>query len=196
MGRYDSDSDSGYPEDGVLKNLFGIRDAQALEQLEAGVCALRPVELEKTPFPARFDLGYLRDIHRSLFSDLYEWAGELRRVNIRKGDTLFAPADRIEPAADTLFIRLAQDRRLHSQDIGVFSTAAAHYWGEIHVIHPFREGNGRTRRAFTGRLAARAGYRIDWSGIGQEEMAEASIAAYERDEDPLRRLILHRISSA
>jgi len=71
----------------------------------------------------------------------------------------------------------------------VLSQRAGHYLGEINVLHPFREGNGRAQREFIAQLAMGAGHPIDWTGISQAEMVHASIAAYNSDAADMARLI-------
>ncbi|MNN99451.1 Adenosine monophosphate-protein transferase VbhT [compost metagenome] len=78
---------------------------------------------------------------------------------------------------------------MQALDAEHFSHRAAYYLGEINVLHPFREGNGRTQREFIGQLARNAGYDIDWTGISQAEMIQASIDAYNGHTDSLARLI-------
>ena len=74
-------------------------------------------------------------------------------------------------------------------DADEFSKRAGHYLGEINVLHPFREGNGRTQREFIGQLAQQAGHRIDWSGVSQASMTQASIEAYNGDSSGMAGLI-------
>ena len=101
----------------------------------------------------------------------------------------------IEGAARQLFALLAQEQQLHGLNIDKFSARAGHYLGEINVLHPFREGNGRTQREFMGQLAEASGYKIDWSVTGQADMIRASIEAYNGDSSGLARLIRAGISN-
>ena len=86
-----SDRDYCYPPDyTVLRNRLDIRDAPALEAAERELVALRLLE----PVPAGdFDLNHLKAIHRHLFQDVYAWAGEVRTVEIAKGDSRFHAND-------------------------------------------------------------------------------------------------------
>src|SRR6218665_491672 len=99
------------------------------------------------------------------------------------------PADAIQSAAQHLFGQLAKEQLLRGLDAAEFSKRAGHYLGEINVLHPFREGNGRTQREFIGQLAQQAGHRIDWSGVSQASMTQASIEAYNGDSSGLAGLI-------
>jgi fido (protein-threonine AMPylation protein) len=101
------------PASGVLKNRLGIADPAALEQAEAALVATRSYELSQSSLQGAFDLAHLQAIHRYLFGDLYEWAGELRTVDISKGDHLFAHHAHIASAAAPIF-----KKRLHSRICG------------------------------------------------------------------------------
>jgi cell filamentation protein len=70
-----------------------------------------------------------------------------------------------------------------------------HYFAGVNAIHPFREGNGRTQRAFFGQLAREAGWAIDWSGLNPEENVTTSVAALRGDNEPLRRMLDRLIST-
>jgi cell filamentation protein len=84
MSRY-SDSDPYLdPATGVLKNRLGIADEATLEQNEAALAATRAYELSLTPLKGSFDLAHLQAIHRYLFGDLYDWAGQLRTIDINR----------------------------------------------------------------------------------------------------------------
>jgi cell filamentation protein, protein adenylyltransferase len=62
-------------------------------------------------------------------------------------------------------------------------------YGDINALHPFREGNGRTQRAFLSQLSFDAGWPLDWSGISAEENREASIKSFLGDSVPLERML-------
>jgi cell filamentation protein len=99
MSRYPSHDHYLDPASGVLKNRLGITDAAVLERAEAALVATRSYELSQTPLKGRFDLTHLQAIHRYLFGDLYEWAGQLRTVDISKGSQPFAHHAHIGRAA-------------------------------------------------------------------------------------------------
>jgi cell filamentation protein len=64
-----------------------------------------------------------------------------------------------------------------------------HYYAEVNAIHPFREGNGRSQRAFFWQLSRDAGWPIDWSGLHREENIAASVASLRGDNAPLRTML-------
>jgi cell filamentation protein len=183
-----------YPN-GVLRNKFGITDATLLQQAEATFTAVRSGELNSQPLPGQLDLDHLKAIHRYLFQDIYEWAGEIRQVDISKGNSLFAHFGYIESNAQTLFGRLAQEQHLRGFAISQFAQRAAYYLGEINVLHPFREGNGRTQRIFCTDLARQAGYRLDWSQITAQQMLDASRLSLMRGDNSEFEQILRMVIS-
>jgi cell filamentation protein len=174
---------------GVLRNLLGIKDQAALEKAESSLSFLRTSELREQPVQGNFDLKHLQAIHQRLFGDVYDWAGQLRHVEIQKGQTDFARHMVIESAAGQLFSQLATEQQLRGLDADQFSRRAGYYFGEINVLHPFREGNGRTQREFIAQLAQSSGHPIDWSGISQADMVRACIVAYNGDSADLARLL-------
>ena len=167
---------------GVLKNKFGITDAELLGKQEADYAATRSYELAQNPLSGNFDLTHLKAIHRKLFGDLYVWAGEIRDIDISKGGNFFAHHTHIETAAHLLFKKLADEDYLSTLDAEEFSDRAAYYLGEINALHPFREGNGRVQREFINHLAYRNGWRIDWSHITQAEMIQGSIESFKYED--------------
>ncbi|MDR2869023.1 MAG: Fic family protein [Deferribacteraceae bacterium] len=168
---------------GVLINKLGITDAERLNIYEHTLSDARALELKDEPIKPSFDLKHLQCIHQYLFQDVYFWAGELRDVNIFKGNG-FCDCRFIVSEADKIFTRLANDQYLRGLDIDAFSKKLAYYFGEINALHPFREGNGRTQRIFIAELAEQAGYWLDFSNISQKEMIEASAASWKGDYAP------------
>ena len=177
------------PDTGVLFNKLHITDEAALEQAEADYVAARSYELFLHPLEGAFDLRHLKAIHRHLFEDVYDWAGELRDVDIAKGESYFAHYRYLEAAAAPIFEQLAKENHLAGQNADSFSERAAYFLGELNALHPFRDGNGRAQREFIGLLARKSGYFIDWTNITQDAMAEASVAAFRGDTSHFRDLI-------
>lgn len=181
------------PETGVFYNKLGLRNEAELADAERAITRVRLAELTAHPLRPGYDLGHLRAIHRHLFSDLYDWAGELRRVDIAKTN-LFCRPQFVEEQGRQLFGQLAEDRYLRDLRRAEFVDAAAHYLAEINALHPFREGNGRAQRAFLAQLAAEARHPLDWSGLDEGENVEASVASFRGDLGPLRRLLNRHLS--
>uniref|UniRef100_UPI0035D13581 Fic/DOC family protein n=1 Tax=unclassified Bartonella TaxID=2645622 RepID=UPI0035D13581 len=177
------------PKTGVMYNRLGIKDKATLRSLESAFAYIRSYELDSTPIRGKFDLKHMKDIHKKLFGDVYEWAGEIRSIDITKGGSLFAYHHQIESYAPKITQQLAKEQYLRGLDADKFSQRAGYYMGEINALHPFREGNGRTQREFIGQLAREAGYNINWDGITREEMTKASIEALYGTSELLSELI-------
>jgi fido (protein-threonine AMPylation protein) len=189
MSRYSGHDHYLDPASGVLKNRFGITDTATLEASEADLVAARSRELSLAPLKGRFDLAHLQAIHRYLFGDVYDWAGQLRTIDISKGGFLFAHHAHIGSAAVPIFQKLAEEKYLAGLGPAAFSERAGHYLGELNALHPFREGNGRAQREFVSHLARATGYYIAWKNVKQAEMLEASIDSFKGDTSRLAAII-------
>ncbi|WP_183016485.1 Fic family protein [Achromobacter sp. UMC46] len=191
MAKYPINAKDPYvdPDTGVLRNHFGISDQSELDRVEATFAAVRSYELAVSPVRGEFDLAHLQQIHQRLFSDVYDWAGKIRTVDISKGTTRFASHEQIASYAPQITRPLSREGLLRRLAPDSFSERAGHYLGELNVLHPFREGNGRTIREFIGQLAKDAGYGIDWQGVERGEMTQASIEAYQGDSQRMVSLI-------
>jgi cell filamentation protein len=195
MSRY-SDSDPYLDSaTGVLKNRLGIADESTLEQTEVDIVAARSYELSRTPLKGRFDLAHLQAIHKYLFGDLYEWAGQLRTIDLSKGGSRFAHHARIESAAAPIFQQLAEESHLAGLASEAFSDRAAYYLGELNALHPFREGNGRAQREFISHLAHANGYYVAWENVSPAELLAASIASFHGDTSELAGFIRRNLSA-
>ena len=176
-------------QSGVLRNRLGITDAGELARAEAELTSYRLIELRASPLPGRYDLPHLQAFHRHIFGDVYDWAGELRTVTLGKGGALFCLPQHLVATADDVFTRLARDRHLRGRDRTAFVDGLAALLAEVNTLHPFREGNGRTQRAFLAQLARDAGYRIRWAELDPEANTAASAAARAGDTSLLRAML-------
>ena len=186
-----------YPETNVLRNLRGIRDREQLSRFEMDMTTRRIDALEHDPIPGRLDVAHLKAIHRYIFQDVYEWAGEFRTVNICRSDQYyFAFYDRIEPALFDTLGRLLKERHLAGLEPSAFCARAGYFLGEINAVHPFRDGNGRTQREFVRQLAVRNGFALNWSGVTQAQMGAASKLSFQKgDNSGLAELIQAAIAA-
>lgn len=163
-----------YPRTNILRNKFDIQDEEELKVAEARVAAVALFALEGDPLRGPMDEHRLRETHRAIFGDIYEWAGSYRTNvgTMTKGrdagyavtysNSQFVPVemDRIfrELKAENYLCGLAPDR---------FAERLPYIYSEIDSTHPFREGNSRTLRKFTADLALAAGYELDWEPAGE-----------------------------
>lgn len=183
MAKYDGKDHYHDPETGVLKNKLGIGDEDELKKAEASLSAWRSFQLAENPIKGRFDLDHLQAIHKHLFGDVYEWAGEIRNIDLAKDNSYFANHIHIVSAARPVFEMLAKEDYLKGSDVATFSMRAAYYLGEINALHPFREGNGRAQRDFINHLAYKNGYFIEWKNIDQKDMIQASIESFHQADN-------------
>ena len=181
MSRYSNHDPYVDAETGVLVSRLGILNRASLDEAEANLISIRSQELWLFPLQGRIDFTYLKNVHRHLFQDMYAWAGELRTVDISKGDNGFAHHAFLEHAGRAIFEMLASERYLAQLDATEFCQRVAFYLGELNALHPFRDGNGRAQRKFIQLLARKNGYSFHWSKVGREEMLQASIESFRGD---------------
>ena len=136
-----------------------------------------------------WDLRHLQHLHRHIFQDVFEWAGKLRTVDLAKDGNVFCRPQFIESAAADIFRDLAAKRHLRDLPRTEFVAAAGELLSAVNSLHPFREGNGRTQRAFLSRMAAQAGWRIDWTLLDPERNITASVAPFRGDDRPMVELL-------
>ena len=156
----DGDVKYCYPGTQTLINKFGIRNGQELAKVEREISIVKAAVLTDT-ITGNFDLEHLKSIHQFLFCDIYEWAGKIRTVDIAKGN-IFCMVQFIEQQFEELYTKLKKDNFLKDAgNIDLVGKKLSFYLSEINVIHPFREGNGRTQRIYcqqlckSGRLACK-----------------------------------------
>ena len=193
MDKYDAANDHYcYQGTSVLKNKLNIHDEHKLELAERDITnqTINNVIYQSPPY----DLEDFKSIHSTLFSNLYDWAGQIRDVSISKGGTVFCIYSRIEPEANKLFESLAIDNYLSGLSRLNFSRKLAEYYCEFNMIHPFREGNGRVQRVFFEHLALSGGYELDWQDVTKDEWVKANIDGVQVDYARME-VIFNRILS-
>jgi len=178
----------------VMSNRLGIHQAKQLEEAAYEFTSLRAATLELGPV-AR-GLPHLCAIHRHLYQDIFEWAGEIRGVNIYQGDTRFCNFDYIENEGNALMQALEDEDWLQGLEKTAFIERLAHYYCEINVLHPFRIGNGIAERIFFEQLAIHAGYQLDWRGIEPDAWSAANQSGAMGDLSALIDIFTHVVSEA
>jgi len=188
------------PETGLLRNKVGAQTKVALDEAEGDLSFARLVQLMDHPVKPTGDLDELRAIHRHLFQDVYDWAGELRTVDIRKnveGAQFFLPVSMIGRAAGYAEGELRADNELRGMSREQFIDRLAYHYDQFNYVHPFREGNGRTQRVFWNHVARDAGWQLDWRAVHGATNDQASRAASEQqDFGPLREMFDQIVSKA
>lgn len=164
----------------VLRNLYGERDGDALAQREYAETSAQQFDIERgaVAISRTYDAAHLRAIHKQLFGNVYEWAGQYRTVSIRKNLSEFAhPSDVSKYVNDAS--RLVHAAGWSTMDRDQFAAAAAEVFAYVNQAHPFREGNGRTAKLFLQHVSELSPYRIDYSpavcGVTPEMWNQASM---------------------
>lgn len=189
------------PHEGTLRNLFDERDAATLSRLEYVETADRQRELlaGEVAIARTYDADHVRAIHRHLFQDLYEWAGEYRTVEmfkgmgrgfaeVRGGEVQRYLSDVRRLVAGTEWGRLDRDG---------FGERVATVFAYLNQAHPFREGNGRTSKVFMTQVAEQSAFTLDFSRVTPEQWNQASMLsrpdmlAYEPVPDSLVPVFRH-----
>jgi cell filamentation protein len=192
------------PLHAAVKNKLGITTHDDFETISAALIAARAAEIIDGAGPiGEFDADYLKALHRHLFQDVFEWAGHTRDEPVmlsdgavatepllRKADgSPFMPGPLIAPALQHVAATLRNSNYLRDLPREAFAARAADVIVEINGIHPSREGNGRTQRAFIRELAKQAGHEVDFSVVTRERMVQASIAGNDHaDPSMMRRM--------
>jgi cell filamentation protein len=182
-----------YPGTSVLKNKLDIRDAELLDYHERELVAHR---IAQDVPDGNFDLAHLRAIHRHLFQDVYEWAGEIRTVEISKGGSQFQFRQFIETGMNDVHRRPERGDFLRDLNPGDFAKAAGQIMGDVNYVHPFREGNGRSQLLYLEQLAEHAGHPIDLARLNPQRWLKASRAAHSAQYDLIATEIRHIIDGA
>ena len=161
------------PGTSVLRNKFtapgkpyGEPDPDKLRQLEEAYAHTRLQELYDGPIPGQFDYDHMKAIHAYVFQDVYEWAGQERvapagQFMTKDGHAYYGAGPHLTAGAEAEYAKLASKDYLRGLPKAKFVDELAESWGELNVVHSFREGNTRTQFVFFSQLAEQAGYRID-----------------------------------
>ena len=176
------------PVTGVLRNKLGLSTAAELEAAEREITHTALILLGETPVRLAYDLAHLCEVHRRIFGDIYDWAGQIRTVAIAK-ESMFCLPQYIEPSATEIFRQLRKENFLRGLDRDTFIDRLTYFLGEVNAVHPFREGNGRTQRAFSEQLADDAGFPLAWQRLDADRNIAASAAIMRGDAAPMRKML-------
>ena len=164
-----------WPGTTVLSNKLGLRDPDALEIQEYRYGAARQAELElgTVSIVSTYDAAHLRAIHRHLFQDVYDWAGQYRTVPLAKGISEFAPADRISSYLNGA-AAMVQDTSWPSLPAAEFADIMAKIYAWTNHAHPFREGNGRATKIWLAAVAGQSPWRLDFERVEADVWNQAA----------------------
>jgi cell filamentation protein len=170
-----SDDPYVYPGTTILRNKPGIKDAGQLGAFERRVTTQRAAEGIPT---GDFDLSHLQSIHRHLFQDVYDWAGQIRTVELSKGGDQFMFRQYIQTGMADVHRRIVKADYFKRTSPADFATGTGQIIGDINYIHSFREGNGRTQLLYLKQLSVVAGHSLDLGRIEPDTWIEASRHAH------------------
>ena len=146
----------------MIENKLGLTTSAELAREEERISKKKAIDLFEKDILKNLPAGTfstLQTIHKYLFEDIYEFAGEIRNVNIAKGNFRFAPLMYLKPALENI------DKMPQSN----FDEIVEKYV-EMNIAHPFREGNGRSIRIWLDHiLKNEIGKVIDWSKVDKED---------------------------
>lgn len=180
----EASSDHCYEGTTCLINKLDIRDENKLAEVEAAIVLGKATLLDQQPIQGTFDLDHYQRIHQFLFCDLYDWAGQLREVNLSKKGTAFVPVEEIEPCAAACFQRL-QEFKPEGLNHHELAEEVADFYHTVNMLHPFREGNGRAQRVFFSQWMHHIGFQLDLTAVDSDEFIFATIRAAQGVMDQL-----------
>ena len=158
----------------ALENKLGITSSAELAREEERISKKKAMELFEKGLLDEMEAGRfsaLREIHKYLFEDIYDFAGKLRTVNLAKGNFRFAPLMYLEAAL----------KNIENMSQSGFDEIIEKYV-EMNIAHPFREGNGRSMRIWLDLMLKREiGQVIDWSKVDKEDYLLAMERSPVRD---------------
>ena len=177
-----------YPGTEVLKNKLNIHKREDLLFYETKITAAKLLSLRRKGVTGDFSVKHLKQIHYTLFEDIYPFAGEFRTENIAKGSFRFAEWEYIEEQCNILLERLQKENTLQGLNKRAFVGRLSFYMAELNVLHPFREGNGRTIREFIRQLAIKNGNIQNITKVDAKTILEACMISVV-DLNPLEDLL-------
>ncbi len=163
-----------YENSNTLINKLNIKDEKVLQKYDAKITAAKLLSLRQKDITGNFDIKHFLAIHTYLFEDIYPFAGKFRTEDISKGVFSFAHWEYIETELEKLLNKLKAENYLQGKNKLDLSKSLAYYISELNVLHPFREGNGRTIREFIRQLALKNGYILNLKKVSPYEFLDAS----------------------
>jgi cell filamentation protein len=169
----------------IQSNKLGLTDPDALAYAANESASRRLAELQASPISGGFDSAHLQEIHRYLYQDVFDWAGELRRIE--KGG---APASSLEDTLNRIFDRLSRENLLKGLDADEWTRRASDHIEELHSLHPFIAGSDLAIQEFATELARKNNLCLEWRGAPEASTDAIDFAAQADRSAQLRRLIM------
>ena len=162
-----------YKDSNVIINKLNIKDEELLKEYETSIVALKLTSLAKNKKIYPFTEEGFKSIHKYLFEEIYDFAGEYRLENITKENFRFSEYQYIEENMN-IIMRKIDVNILMKLDFDELCKALSEIMTDLNVLHPFREGNGRTIREFTREIAYVCGYEVNFSNVDYELILDVS----------------------
>jgi cell filamentation protein len=181
------------PKTGLLRNLQEITDKDVLLFVESGAVTKRLQELCENPIKIK-GIDSLFEIHKHLFQDIYEWAGNKRVVEISKDGKQFFPTSHFDNAFRYIDQLIAEFNNIPAGNKKMLADKLAEILDNVNYLHPFREGNGRTQREFLRLLALEKGLNLNLNPPDNKSVYERYMkGAIESDVNILTDLLIELI---
>lgn len=182
-------------KNGLLRNLADIKDEKVLLAFESLKVAKRVEELIENPLKVE-DSNTLLKIHHHLFQDVYEWAGQVRTVNISKDGKPFFDGERFHLGFQYIDNLISEYRKIKKSDKSALAEKLAEVLDNVNFLHPFRDGNGRTQREFLRLLALEKGIKLNLNPPDDKSVYEKYMkGTIESDVQTLTELIFELIDT-
>lgn len=180
-------------DDYLLKaNRLNIESLEELAKAEAFAFAMRSMQIEQKMYQiTSFTLNDFMKLHEHLFQDIYPFAGQFRNVQLMKGSTRFCQVEYLHTYAEKLFQEITNENDWHTLEIA--ADRMAYFKAELNMLHPFREGNGRTTRIFLQAFAKSQNYFWAYEQMDRDAYLTAMIQSVTHD-DLLRALFMKTLS--
>jgi cell filamentation protein len=170
----------------TLKNKLGITDPQQLATAEADLTAFRLAELRTAPIRGGFDSLHLQEIHHHVYQDLYDWAGELRRVDAGDQHT-----PDVATSLNAIFDRLGRENHLKGLGPEEWSHSASAYIYDLGTIQPFLARNDVALREFAEELARKNNLSLRWQTAPEINVTEVTSHLHQSEQSAnIRRIIM------
>lgn len=184
------------PKTGLLRNLVGIGNRELLVAFESLNVAKRLEELGQNPIKIK-NAKTLSHIHKYLFQDVYAWAGVVRTVEISKEGKQFFPTNRFDIAFTYIDSLIAEYRKFKPDAVERLARKLAEILDTVNLLHPFREGNGRTQREFLRILALEKNLVLNLNPPDSLDIYNRYMSGtIDGDIDQLSKLIFELVSKA
>lgn len=174
-------------DNGVLRNKLGLTDAVKLSAAEYELSTQRQAQLQDNPIKGDYDLEHLKKIHKHLFNDVYQWAGQEREINFSKRSeaqpgwkSVFVDKDALERVGKEAHALTKELMSAAPLDKAAFVERIVPVYAKWNALHPFPEGNGRALQTMLGQLAREMGQELEYGRVNGADWREAAANTMER----------------